>query len=206
MSRKIDLIGMKYGRLTVISNFNNKSSGHALWLCLCECGTEKVIRSDVIRLGKALSCGCFQKENMSFIKTTHGMSDSPEYGIWRQMIKRCTYNKYKDFHRYGGRGIKVSDRWLKFENFIEDMGRRPSVNHQIDRIDNNGNYQKGNCRWTSQENNAKNKSNSKWWYINEIRYDSIRSAAKQIGVCASSIRRRIENGVVGYRSVCKYEK
>lgn len=133
------------------------------------------------------------------------MSDSPEYGIWRQMMKRCTYKKYKYFDRYGGRGIKVCDRWLEFENFIVDMGPRPSKNHQIDRIDNNGNYQPENCRWTTQINNARNKSNSKWWYINGIRYDSIRDAVKQIGVCASTIRRRVENGTAGYWADYKYE-
>jgi hypothetical protein len=159
---KNNLQNRKFGRLTPIVYTGTLESGHAAWLCRCDCGNEKIIRSASLISGLTKSCGCLQKEiaRKSIIKsfTTHGMSKSPEYHSWTGMKRRCYYSKGKDYKDYGQRGIRVCDRWVNsFDNFLTDMGLRPSAKHSLNRIDNDGNYCLENCKWSTQAEQQQNR-------------------------------------------------
>lgn len=146
----------KFGRWTVTGPGLSKS------YCVCECGEEKVVKNKNLVKGLSMSCGCLANELAVERSTTHGHShhsqkrggkQSPTYRSWRGMIDRCVYPSNASYKRYGGRGIKVCDRWRKFENFLEDMGEKPSPEHDIDRKDSNKNYEKSNCRWLHRSKN-----------------------------------------------------
>lgn len=127
--------------------------------CQCRCGAVTDHRLASLRCGGALSCGCLRLERV----TSHGKTHSPEHRTWRDMLQRCLNPKNPRYRDYGGRGIKVCDRWLSFENFYEDMGERPVGDLSIDRRDNDGNYESDNCRWatrTEQQNNRRDSTHA----------------------------------------------
>ena len=143
-----------FGRLSIIKC--KGSNGNELtWLCKCDCGKIIVVSSNHLQRKHTTSCGCYCRE----IHTTHGKTGSLERSIWNSMIQRCTNPNNKRFKSYGGRGITVYDRWLKFENFYADMGDRPE-DMSLDREDNDGNYEPGNCRWATIEEQNNNKNNT----------------------------------------------
>lgn len=149
---EFDLTGQIFGRLTVIGRDPNGKRGR-FWICRCECGKEALVRVDHLLSGATRSCGCLRQERNS----THGKSKTPEYRAWLNMKKRCYYQKDGMYHRYGGRGIRVCDRWLNsFDAFYEDMGPKPSEHHSIDRIDPKKNYTPENCRWASRTTQSRN--------------------------------------------------
>jgi hypothetical protein len=168
MNKKLDLTNHKYGRLTVLAPVENTSSGKTQWLCRCDCGKTATVVSARLRSGITRSCGCLSRENSAAIgksNAQHGFAShvnpSRTYRIWMGMKTRCTNPNSDQWQNYGGRGVKVCDRWLhSFECFLEDMGEPPSTRHSIERIDVDGNYEPDNCTWIPLEDQQYNRRNS----------------------------------------------
>lgn len=141
------LENMKFGRLTALYY-----AGSGRWRCRCECGGATTVRTNNLLKGNSTSCGCKRVESLF----RHGMSKTPLHAAWRMMLQRCENPRDRSFKNYGRRGIKVCERWHKFENFLADMGMRPA-GYELDRKDNDGDYEPGNCLWTTKKKNLNNK-------------------------------------------------
>jgi len=158
MSRPVDLTNRKFGRLTAIAQQGCILSGknrRLLWLCLCECGARVSVRVGHLTSGNTQSCGCLRTDSKRALLLTHGKSHTKIYMAWVGMLGRCKNPSNESYVNYGGRGIKVCERWELFENFIADMGNRPD-GCSIERKDNDGNYEPGNCVWASQVTQNRN--------------------------------------------------
>ena len=189
----IDLIGKIFGRLTVVSRENNDKWGHSKWLCICICGKKTVCHIANLRSGSTQSCGCFNKEKTREVCTTHGYCGTKIYHIWDGIIQRCTNPKASSYKIYGGRGIKVCQRWNKFENFLNDMGDRPTDEHQIDRINNDGDYSPDNCKWSTKKQQARNKRNNRLITHNGKTL-CIAAWGEKTGICRKVITYRLKAG------------
>lgn len=149
------LVGKRFGKLVVLRHAGRTNSGEFTWLCLCDCGDLSTPTGSTLRSGRTIACQCKAREAGKSNKT-HGRSKTSIYSRWYMMIQRCSNTKKHDYHRYGGRGIKVCDRWRKFENFLADMGEVPR-GLTLDRINNEGDYEPGNCRWATPLEQAANR-------------------------------------------------
>lgn len=161
------VIGQRFGRLVILARAENGKKFARRWECLCDCGTVKAVHESSIKTGGTKSCGCWFRETRGSLNLSHGHSKTAIYMTWTSMKMRCLNPRVRSWVDYGGRGITVCERWVNsFENFLADMGEKPDANSQIDRIDNNGNYEPANCRWVSPAKNGRNKRNNKMLTFN----------------------------------------
>lgn len=157
--------GTVYSRLTVVGDAPSGPCGAARFRCVCVCGTERIIYANSLKSGTTKSCGCLAIEKATKHGHINKKRPSKEYVSWAGMIARCTYEKHNRYKYYGGRGIKVCDRWNDFRNFLADMGERPKGN-SLDRVDINKDYCPENCRWADNRTQARNKSTSHYFTFN----------------------------------------
>ncbi len=151
--KPLDIIGKRFGKLTVLTHHHRNEGYRNFYECLCDCGNKKIVYKQMLTSGKTTHCGCL------FVHPAiiHGLSHVPEHGVWLNIINRCTKPNDRGYKNYGGRGIKICDKWLNsFVEFYNDMGSRPSNKHSIDRIDNNGDYCPENCKWETKHNQCRN--------------------------------------------------
>lgn len=175
----VDISGERFGSLIVhgfvdLRTRNGKGSRLAIWRCECDCGVVKEVTGIDLRSGNSRSCGCKKSAALSAARTTHGHGShrdssrkSPTYVAWCSMKSRCNSRANNRYQNYGGRGIKVCDRWEKFENFLADMGVKPS-GLSLDRINVNGNYEPSNCRWATMREQMQNQSTNKYLSVNGV--------------------------------------
>jgi hypothetical protein len=183
-----DETGNKYGRLTVIEEAEKRGK-QAWWRCKCECGNETEVCGAKLRNGHTRSCGCLQKDVAAERLTTHGMSNSATRNSWRGMMERCTNSNNIGYENYGARGITVCERWHKFENFLEDMGRRPD-GLTLERIDNSKGYSPDNCRWATRKEQNNNRRDNRILTYNGISL-TIPQWAEKLGVSKSALYNRV---------------
>lgn len=193
MGRKsINILGRRFGRLTVIERVEPSDGKKLRWKCVCDCGGGAISYYSDLASGHSLSCGCVQRERARAAKTTHGQSGSPEHRSWKAMWTRVTNSKVPNYKDYGGRGIAVCDRWLLFENFYADMGDRPAGT-SLDRIDNSRGYEPGNCRWADRKTQNSNRRSNKIISLNgESR--TLSEWSRLSGVDRHTIMKRIMSG------------
>ena len=190
IKKRLDLTGRVFGRLTVIEPAPDKKN-KTRWICKCKCGETIAVYSNSLIQQNTRSCGCLHIDTI----TTHRGINLPEYRIWAAMKSRCYGKSNSRYNCYGGRGIKVCNRWLNsFENFFLDMGARPSQEYSIDRIDNNLDYSPDNCRWATAEMQSNNKRTVEILSI-DGKSQSRAQWARQAGIASNTIKRRIENGL-----------
>lgn len=191
------MIGQTFGKLTVVEAAPNMGNARA-WVCSCVCGNTKSVRAYSLNDGNTTSCGCASSRYALPVRNrTHGMTKSKVYGVWRTMRTRCENKNDEHFARYGARGIKVCDRWRKFENFLEDMGE-PPPGLTIERKDNNGDYDPSNCIWATPKQQSNNKRTNIKLTSNGIT-KSLEDWANELGISYMAIYQRLRAGWAPHR-------
>jgi hypothetical protein len=197
-------VGDTYGRWTVVAPAPRGKWGQARWACRCACSEERVVDENNLKSNHSQSCGCLRRETLGARSRgnthrrrhgdSHPQNTAPEYLIWQAMKKRCGTPSDHDYSRYGGRGIQVCERWRgSYEAFLADMGRRPSSDHSLDRIDNDGNYEPGNVRWTTKRMQGRNRSTNRLITVGgESR--PLADWAETAGISRGTIRTRLRLG------------
>jgi hypothetical protein len=197
MGKPVDLVGRKFGRLTILSVSTPRTNTYGRpikrWLCLCDCGGRTETTTNKLVSGHTQSCGCYATEQTSKANKTHGMRQSHEYVSWASMKSRCLNPRHKKFDLWGGRGIKICDEWLdSFDAFYCDMGPRPAGT-TLDRIDANGPYAPGNCRWATPAEQANNLTTVRRFTVNGVT-DTISGFAARWGCSRDAIKLRLRRG------------
>lgn len=192
MGKVIDRTGQRYGKLTVIRPNDSPDAKKATCLCRCDCGVEKAVRVKLLVGGGSKSCGCARLINARAAVATHGLSATPLYHLWQTMRQRCENPKAEGFERYGGRGIRVCDRWQSFSKFVSDMPPRPE-GMSIERIDNDGDYEPDNCRWATRLEQAHNMRTNRRISVNGV---SLTSAewSRRLGAFHTLVANRLRLG------------
>lgn len=192
-------IGDRFGRLVVFSLDESSTTKAVRFICICDCGVKKSIRKSKLYTGNTSSCGCLRRELISKKNMSHGQTGTSLYYAWKTMKSRCTNKNFHKYESYGARGIKICEKWMTFEGFIEDMGERPK-GMTIDRIDVNGDYCKDNCRWATPSQQARNKTNTR--YINAFgKTQCLADWADETGVDHRTISSRLSRGWSPERSL-----
>jgi len=198
-------VGMAFGRLTVLGLASPSDSGEIQWSCLCECGVKKDIRRYLILGGQTSSCGCLRRERLHHAaiklgedRTTHGESPlknrTPEYRAWIQMKWRCENPRATSWRLYGGRGIRVCPDWSgSYQAFLSHIGRKPTPEHSLDRIDVNGHYEPGNVRWANRRTQASNRRTSTMISHSGETY-CMAEWARRLGISHQSLSSRLKHG------------
>jgi hypothetical protein len=200
MTKFRNLIGERFGRLSVVSYQGSNNSRNSLWTARCDCGNLTSVVGTALTRGKTQSCGCLRAESMRQTARKNrrhgeGGNKSPEYSAWSNMKDRCLNQKHHAYQEYGGRGITVCTRWLVYENFIADVGRRPSPGHSLDRYpNNNGNYEPGNCRWANRSQQQQNKRGNVLLTLGE-RTLTVAEWSRSLRIPDSTIRNRMRRGL-----------
>jgi len=207
MSRIENLKGKTFGRLEVVEFAYSDKYRTSIWKCIYRCGNVVYVRSNNLKSGYTRSCGCYNIERSIEVNTTHRMNRTRIYSIWDNMMQRCYNIKNTNYKHYGGRGIKVCERWHVFENFYKDVGDPPSGKHELDRIENNGMYSIDNYRWVTRkeqmrntrnnvliEYNGKIKCMAEWAEEVGINYDTLRARIRKYGW---SIERALTTPAIG---------
>ena len=166
MSRGVikDISGQKFGRLLVLRATDKRMHGNVIWHCLCECGFCCDVKSGDLVSGRTKSCGCLRRDTTIRTKTKHGHAHTKISNVWVAMNQRCFNSSYKEFHNYGGRGIRVCDEWRDnfqaFYDYVSNLPHFGEKGYSLDRINNDGNYEPGNVRWATAREQCNNKRNS----------------------------------------------
>lgn len=200
-----ELNNIKFGRLTVIKETKKPSHLKRIetyWICRCECGEEIISGRNRLITNHTTSCGCLQKEKAGNVNRTHGMSNSRFFKTYNNMINRCIKENNPYYEYYGGRGIKVCDEWLTFENFMKDMyqsylkfeEKNGEGTATLDRIDVDGNYEPNNCKWSTMKEQSRNKRNNIEIEINGTTYKTISDVSEKYGIHEETIRSRYHSG------------
>lgn len=188
-SRALDLTGQRFGRLFV-DTWSHKDAYHKpYWICTCDCGTIVTVRGTHLVGNKIKSCGCWKKQMMTDRNYVHGRSDTVEYDTWAHMGSRCNNSNDEKYDSYGGRGVRLL--YASFSEFYADIGPRPSPQHSVDRIDNSGHYEKGNCRWATPIEQSRNRRSNRSISHNGLT-KTIVEWAEKTGIKAGTIAARID--------------
>ncbi|WP_303678263.1 hypothetical protein [Ralstonia mannitolilytica] len=195
MTARIDMEGKRFARLVVLRRGNSNAKGKAMWVCACDCGRLTEVLGTYLRTGVTKSCGCLRGEvgrATRELRTKHGFHGTPTYASWSAMNERCRNPKVKEYPRYGGRGIGICARWSDFANFLADMGERPT-GMTLDRIDVNGDYEPGNCRWATDLEQARNRGTNVLLTYGG-REQCITAWADELGMGVTTLRARLARG------------
>lgn len=196
MAKANDLTGRRFGRLVAVARSESTARGHATWMCRCDCGGGTVVMATNVLRGLTASCGCLQEKS----RTKHGMCKTRTYGAWMGMKSRVSGNGDLSKKHYQGRGIKVASQWeTSFEQFLADMGECPP-GMELDRVDNDGDYEPGNCRWATR---SQQMANTRRTHIVACLGESmcLLHACKKIGLSYRTAMKRMARGMSAQQAI-----
>lgn len=189
------MVGQIFGKWTVKSFSPNQY--RKSWLCVCECGKQKIVRESYLTRGSSKSCGCVRRETFVMSRKIHGLTNTNLYMVWNSMKQRCKNSKHRSFKNYGGRGITIADEWLDFNNFVEwSLSNGYTQGLEIDRKDNNGNYTNDNCRFVTSKVNGNNRRTNHFITVDGVT-KTITEWSELVGIDRTTLRSRIVKGLTG---------